>query len=31
VAGAQLKDATVNGAIIQLKDTIDQMIKEGAI
>ena len=31
VAGAQLKEATVNGAIIQLKDTIDQMIKEGAI
>ena len=31
LAGAQLKDATVNGAIIQLKDTIDQMIKEGAI
>ena len=26
VAGAQLKDATVNGAIIQLKDTIDHPI-----
>ena len=31
IAGTQLADKTVTVAIVQLKETIDQMIKEGAI
>ena len=31
MAGAQLKDETMEIAVIKLKETIDQMIKEGDI